>query len=438
MYRALFLSVFTLLLSGCLTTPDSTPTQKTYTSFDGQTLAYIDRGEGPVVLMLHGLTSNADVNFGMTGLMEAAVKTGYRVIAPDLRGHGGSTVSPDAANWPVDAMAKDQIALLEVLDEAPAIVLGYSTGALVALRLQVLDAPASSMLLGGMGDKTAVLGDRARHDGIAVLLDQIAAGGTGPMAERIGTMLSLSGSSAEGVRGSLQHRMTVTQQDLAAMDIPVLILNGDSDFDNGDGAALAAMFPAARFDTVTGDHLTALRHPDYVKGVVNFLASENTRREFDTAARALIKTLDQQQTFAMLGWQANPAYQPLDHCFDYWHQAATTKLTSTEIEDCDGHIKDLSRLYASYGVEAVPALFKSEYYWDQRNIYLTGWESLVTAWEDAGGTEDDASYLSHPNCAVPLQKGWTGSDYFYDGAESPICKFYKIEAIENAQSDNVE
>ena len=253
---------------------DAPSTAKTYTTFDGQNLAYIDTGDGPIVLMLHGLTSNAEVNFGMTGLIDAVTNAGYRVIAPDLRGHGGSTVTPDAENWPVDAMARDQVALLNKLGEVPDFVIGYSTGALVALRLQVLNAPAKSLLLGGMGDKTAVIGDRTRHDGISALLGRIANGETGPLEDRVSTMLELSSSSAEAVRGSLRHRMTVTEHDIAAMDIPVLILNGDTDFDNGNGAALASMFPQARFESVTGDHMTALRNPDYVAAVTAFIAHD--------------------------------------------------------------------------------------------------------------------------------------------------------------------
>jgi hypothetical protein len=245
-------------------------------------------------------------------------------------------------------------------------------------------------------------------------------------------MLDMSGSSADAVRGSLRHRMTVTEAEIAAMDIPVLILNGDTDYDNGDGSVLAAMFPNARFETVTGDHLTALRNPDYVAAVTTFLSSEKFRRKSGDAARALIETLGPQQTFAMLGWQANPAYQPMEHCFAHWSQAAVAK--ATDIENCEGHVSDLSRLYASYGVVAAPIIFKSVYYWDRRNAYLAGWNARVKAWEDAGGTEDDASYLKHPNCVEPLQTGWTGSDYLYDGSESPICRFYKIEALENAKN----
>lgn len=145
----------------------------------------------------------------------------------------------------------------------------------------------------------------------------------------------------------------------------------------------------------------------------------------------MIKSLGQQQTFAMLGWQIEPDYMPMQHCFDYLHNAM--ELVIKDIVNCEQHVKDLSRLYASYGVIAQPILFKSEYYWDQKSQFDNVWPILVDKWKAAGGTKMDSSYLKHPGCVEPLQRGWTGSDYFYDGSENPICRAHKIEMIENSQ-----
>lgn len=147
-------------------------------------------------------------------------------------------------------------------------------------------------------------------------------------------------------------------------------------------------------------------------------------------ARQLIKSLGQQQTFAMLGWQVEPDYVPMQHCFDHWHFAKAAN--KNDIENCEQHVKDLSRLYASYGVDAPPVLFKSEFYWDQKNQFDLAWPKLVDKWKTEGGSEEDISYLKHPVCAEPLQKGWTGSDFFYDGNEHPICRAHKLEQIENS------
>ncbi|MGB7298406.1 MAG: hypothetical protein WBD34_03735 [Burkholderiaceae bacterium] len=156
---------------------------------------------------------------------------------------------------------------------------------------------------------------------------------------------------------------------------------------------------------------------------------QSCKPDAEQAACKLIRTLGAQQTFAMLGWQQNPDYKPAHHCFLYWHDA--NALNAQQTMDCEHHVKDLSRLYASYGVDAPPIVFKSAYYWDQKARFDQLWPGLVEDWKSSGGSEEDASYLQHPGCAKPLQKGWTGSEYFYDGAENPICRAHKLEQMED-------
>jgi pimeloyl-ACP methyl ester carboxylesterase len=123
-----------------------------------------------------------------------------------------------------------------------------------------------------MGDKTAVIGDTTRHDGIKRLLDRIANGEDGPMEGRLSQMLARSGSSADAVAGSLRYRMTVTEAEIGDITIPTLVLSGDIDSDNGDGAALASMFPNGDFVSVPGDHLSVLGTPDYAVKAAAFAA----------------------------------------------------------------------------------------------------------------------------------------------------------------------
>lgn len=169
-------------------------------------------------------------------------------------------------------------------------------------------------------------------------------------------------------------------------------------------------------------------HGDLATGIG--MSADDLKVHSESMVRNLIETFGQQQTFAMLGWQQGPDYKPMQHCFNHWHGTGELALTVKQVDDCELHVKDLSRLYASYGADAKPVLFKSYYYWEQLKKYHSVWPGLVEAWKAAGGKKGDASYLKHPVCAEPLQKGWTGSDFFYDGQESPICSTYKIEAIE--------
>lgn len=82
--------------------------------------------DAPCVVLLHGLTATADLNWFAA---YAALSARYRVVAPDQRGHGGGVA---ADRFTLEAAADDVAALLGVLGVARAVVVGYSMGGAVA------------------------------------------------------------------------------------------------------------------------------------------------------------------------------------------------------------------------------------------------------------------------------------------------------------------
>jgi pimeloyl-ACP methyl ester carboxylesterase len=84
----------------------------------------------PAVLLLHGWTASADLNFFPVydSLAEA-----YRVIAPDARGHGRGMRS--AEPFSLEDCADDTAALLEQIGADRVIVVGYSMGGPVGMLL---------------------------------------------------------------------------------------------------------------------------------------------------------------------------------------------------------------------------------------------------------------------------------------------------------------
>ena len=84
----------------------------------------------PVVLLLHGWTASADLNFFP---VYAQLAGSYRVIAMDLRGHGRGMRSTEP--FSLEDCADDAAALLGQLGAGPAIVVGYSMGGPVGLLL---------------------------------------------------------------------------------------------------------------------------------------------------------------------------------------------------------------------------------------------------------------------------------------------------------------
>ncbi len=121
----------------------------------------------PTVLLVHGLLASADLNWSLA-VPELANR--FRVIAPDLRGHGDGipTRRFDGAQC-----ADDLAAIVEVLELGPVIVVGYSLGGLVAqlfarrhpemVRGLVLCATAHNFASAGGGTAIRLLTHAAQH-----------------------------------------------------------------------------------------------------------------------------------------------------------------------------------------------------------------------------------------------------------------------------------
>jgi pimeloyl-ACP methyl ester carboxylesterase len=97
-------------------------------------LALTEAGEGPPVILLHGLFG-AGQNWGA---IRRALATRYRVLTPDLRNHGAS---PHAAAMDYAGMAADIAETMDAAGVARAAVLGHSMGGKVAMVL-ALTQPA--------------------------------------------------------------------------------------------------------------------------------------------------------------------------------------------------------------------------------------------------------------------------------------------------------
>jgi pimeloyl-ACP methyl ester carboxylesterase len=113
------------------------PPQGRFVTADGVRLHYIERGEGPVLVLLHGNGVYAD-DFDHSGLLDRAAQQ-YRVIAFDRPGFGYSE-RPRSKMWTPQAQARLLRHALQELGVDSAIVLGHSWGTLVALSM-ALDAP---------------------------------------------------------------------------------------------------------------------------------------------------------------------------------------------------------------------------------------------------------------------------------------------------------
>ena len=89
----------------------------------------IERGSGFPLLLLHGFPFDASIwKATITKLVDA-----YRVIAPDLRGHGKTPALQ--ADFSIEDMAKDVIELVDSLKIHQTVIAGHSMGGYVALEV---------------------------------------------------------------------------------------------------------------------------------------------------------------------------------------------------------------------------------------------------------------------------------------------------------------
>ena len=108
------------------------PPRGRFVEIDGARLHYVERGEGPTLVLLHGNGSMIQ-DFESSGLIEQASKS-YRVIVFDRPGYGHSSRPRDVV-WTPDRQAELIHAALGRIGAGPAVVLGHSWGASVAVAL---------------------------------------------------------------------------------------------------------------------------------------------------------------------------------------------------------------------------------------------------------------------------------------------------------------
>jgi pimeloyl-ACP methyl ester carboxylesterase len=116
---------------------------------DGVKLHYLDEGDGPPLVLLHGLGSMVE-DFVLSGLVREASKR-YRVIAIDRPGYGHSE-RPRRYRFGAAVQAGLVRQALQALDVHRPIVLGHSWGTLVAMALALdhPEVPRSLVLASGL------------------------------------------------------------------------------------------------------------------------------------------------------------------------------------------------------------------------------------------------------------------------------------------------
>jgi pimeloyl-ACP methyl ester carboxylesterase len=241
-----------------------------FTSFDGQEIAWREMGEGRPVVLIHGFFSTAFVNWVRYGHAARIAAEGFRVIMPDLRGHGDSAKSHDPAAYPKDALADDGFALIAHLGLTDYDLGGYSLGGRTTMRMLARGATPGKAIVGGMGlDGIVHTAGRGGHfRKILTNLGSFERGSPEWMAE---AFLKTVGGDPVALLNVLETFADTPVETVRALQVPTLVVSGTDDDDNGSAEALAEALPHGVLEIVPGNHMSAVTHKALGEAMARFL-----------------------------------------------------------------------------------------------------------------------------------------------------------------------
>lgn len=103
---------------------------------NGIRMRIAEQGEGPLVLLLHGFP---ETWYSWRHQLQALADAGYRAVAPDLRGFGGTAAPAEIDAYDILDLSGDIQGLVDHLGEKKAVLVGHDWGGVVAWGCSLLD-----------------------------------------------------------------------------------------------------------------------------------------------------------------------------------------------------------------------------------------------------------------------------------------------------------
>lgn len=230
-------------------------------------------GSGRDLVLIHGYFSNAWTNWIRYGHAAKLVEAGFRVIMPDLRGHGESGKPHDAAAYPPDALMEDGLALIDHLGLADYDLGGYSLGARTTVRMIASGgATPRRVILAGMGLQglTHTIDRGGYYTNVLTNLGTFERGTSEWMTE---AFLKTTKGDPVALLHILQTFVDTPREEIARIAQPTEVICGADDRDNGSARELADTLPNGRYVEIPGNHMNAVVRRELGEAMVDFLTA---------------------------------------------------------------------------------------------------------------------------------------------------------------------
>jgi len=243
-----------------------------WTASDGAELAYRETGEGRAAILIHGLFSDAAMNWINFGHADRIAEAGFRVIMPDLRAHGLSAKPHDPSLYPKGILARDLKELIAHLELADFDLVGFSLGSRTVVQAVGEGLRPRKAVLGGMGLQGLLHWDRRQRFFIDAIdnFDAARRGDRHWLAIQFMRTMKVDREAAALVLKSFGD---ASLEWLDALAMPTLVLIGSEDEDNGSARELAGALPNASYAEVPGTHMSSVTKPELGEAIARFLAA---------------------------------------------------------------------------------------------------------------------------------------------------------------------
>jgi 3-oxoadipate enol-lactonase len=241
-----------------------------FPSHDGGTIATLEYGAGPTIVFSHGVTLS---NRTWVKQFDALPELGFRVVAFDHRGHGGSEAG--SSGHSIDNLADDVRTVLDTMEVREGVIVGHSMGGIAVqayvtrhpehaaehlrgivllstlYRVRFSEMRRLQQLLRLVTDRSPDLGAVLRHRDLGLVLARIGFG-TNPQPSHVELTRQMIAACAPdtsrlATRALLSLDLTEV---LPTITLPTLVVCGTSDVITppGESRRIAELIPGARLE----------------------------------------------------------------------------------------------------------------------------------------------------------------------------------------------